>query len=151
MISLSNSEYYILKCPVCDVDITKVIEQPSREVICPNCKRVLDLYSIFGYNMWLSEIGKTTKVNKKPIKDVVYDETDIEYDSDDYEYDEETIIEDYLNNSHLFQKRPEALHKLLLFNANTCLMQLKYLMKVGFTRKESIEIIKKLIEQSFLL
>lgn len=153
---MSKEEYYILKCPYCDTDITKIMEYPSNIVICPKCERELNLYSVFGYNMWLSENGRTTKVNKKPIKDVinnVENEDDLEftYDEDDYDYNEDKIAEEYINISNLIQKRPETLHEMIAFNADICLMQYRYLIKVGFNRQEAIELIKKLIEQSFLL
>lgn len=155
---MSKEEYYILKCPVCDENITKVMEFPDSEIICPNCKRVLNLYTIFGYNMWLSENGKSTKVCEKPIKDVASNVKDVSKysseftcDEDDYEFDEEEIAKEYIDYSNLIQKRPETLHEILSFNADICLMQYRYLIKVGFTRPEAVEIIKKLIEQNFLL
>lgn len=150
---MSKEKYYILKCPICDKDITEVMEYPNNEVYCPHCDKKLNLYSVFGYNMWLSENGKATKVNKKPIKDVInntqYDE--FTYDNDDYDFDEEVIRDEFINSCSLIQKRPEVLHEIASFNADMCLMQYRYLIKVGFTRFEALEIILKLIEQSFLL
>lgn len=154
---MSEDKYYILKCPFCDGDITSVMERPSTIVECPNCERDINLYSVFGYNMWLSEQGKSYKVDTKPIRDVNIDsqeESDyIEfgYDSDDYGWDEDKIAEDYLKQCNLMQKRPQAIHELLAFNADVCTMQYRYLTKMGFSREEAIEIIKKLIEQDFML
>lgn len=165
-----KDEYYILKCPFCDKDITKVLEKPSTQVICPNCGKDINLYSVFGYNMWLAEKGKILKVNKRPLKDVntvrqsnnnvVKEEWEDDngdkhirftFASDDYDFDEEAIAEDYYNQSELMQKRPKALDELLMSNSDICVMQYRYLINAGFTRPEAIEIIKKLIEQGFIL
>lgn len=154
---MSEDKYYILKCPFCDDDITSVMERPNITVACPSCERDINLYSVFGYNMWLSEQGKSYKVDTKPIKDVNIDSQEendyIEfgYDSDDYEWDDDKIAEDYLKRSNLMQKRPQAIHELLSFNADVCTMQYRYLTNMGFSREEAIEIIKKLIEQDFIL
>lgn len=158
---MAADKYYILKCPFCDNDITSVMEKPSCAVECPCCERDINLYSVFGYNMWLSEQGKSNKVDIKPIKDVNIgttkereengDTIEFEYDSDEYDWDDDEIAEDYLKRSNLMQKRPQAIHELLAFNADICTMQYRYLEKMGFTRGEAIEIIKKLIEQDFIL
>lgn len=148
---MSKEEYYILKCPVCDENITKVMEFPDNEIICPSCKRVLSLYTVFGYNMWLSENGKSEKVNKKPIKDVIareeLNEDYAEYENDDEEEDDEHYIE----NEELIKKHPRVIHEMLSFNADLCLIQHNYLTRLGFTREEAVEIVKKLIEQGFIL
>lgn len=162
---MADGEYYILKCPYCDDNITKVMETITDNIVtCPHCDKELNLYSVFGYNMWLAENNKTKKVKRKPIKDVksnrnrakeYYDEdnmvVEFNFDADDYEFNEEAIAEDYINHSHLMQRRPKALEEILSFNADICTMQYRYLLKMGFTRPEAIELIKKLIEQSFLL
>lgn len=152
---MSDGEYYILKCPYCDKNITKVLEYPHSIVHCPECDRELYLYSVFGYNMWLSEQGKSKKVKRRPIRDVKqYEHTDyidMSYDEDGYDFDEEQIMEQYINSSSLMQKRPEALHELLSFNTDVCLMQFRYLTRVGFTREEAIELIKELIKTDFIL
>lgn len=155
-----KEEYYILKCPFCDEDITQVMECPDAFVTCPSCERDLNLYTVFGYNMWLAEQGKIKRVDTRPIKDVNIDRQQDEdkysymeftYDGDDYDFDEESIAEEYLKSSNLMQKRPQAVHEILAFNADICTMQYRYLTKMGFTRIEAIEIIKKLIEQDFIL
>ena len=158
---MSDSEYYVLKCPYCDENITSIIENPKSWFRCIHCDKELSLYSVFGYNMWLAENNRCKKVKRKPIKDVISSskaeirpkEISIEFhfDEDNYEYDEEAIKEDYLRQSSLMQKRPMAMHEILSFNADICSMQLAYLMKLGFTREESIELIKKLIDQDFIL
>lgn len=147
-----KSEYYILKCPVCDKDITKVMEMPNAEIVCPNCKRVLNLYTVFGYNMWLAENGNAEKVNKRPITisdkqetnqvlDVCIDE-DIEDDNIDYsEFNFDSITD---NN-------PSNLQILLSQNADICAMQYNYLIKKGFTRLEAVDMVLKLIEHGFIL
>lgn len=157
---MADKEYYILKCPYCDKDITSVMNLPDNVVTCPSCNKDLNLYSVFGYNMWLVEQGNIEKVHKKPIEDVNIDiqeneETEdyieIHFDGEDFEFDEEHIAEEYLKSSNLMQKRPRAIHELLSFNADICTLQYRYLTKMGFSRAESIEIIKKLIEQNFIL
>lgn len=148
--------YYVLKCPVCDKDITKVMEIPDTKIVCPNCKKVLSLYTIFGYNMWLSENGKSFKTDKKPVKDVIIDEEPKDtYDGFSYEeykeYDEDEEAERYLENGELLKKHPRVIHEILSFNADLCLMQHNYLTRLGFTRCEANDILKKLIEQGFIL
>lgn len=154
---MADGEYYILKCPYCDSDITEFLEEPYTYNTCPYCGKDNNIYSVFGYNMWLAENNKAEKVNKKPIKDVIdtrarqQSEIDFEYEDEMYDFDEEKIANDYINQSVLMQKRPEAIHELLSFNADVCTMQYRYLIRMGFTRNEAIEIIKKLIEQDFIL
>lgn len=166
---MADGEYYVLKCPYCDEDITKVMENPYTVVVCPNCNRRLNLYSVFGYNMWLSEQGKTKKVNERPIEDVNNNvqqskvkteewEDDngnrhikFTFASDDYDFDEDAIAEDYLEQSELRQRRPTSLDEMLMFNSDICVMQYRYLTKAGFSRQEAIDILKKLIEQGFIL
>ncbi len=154
---MGKAEYYIMKCPYCDEDITSVLENPSSLVICPNCNRLLHLYSVFGYNMWLSENDRIYKVDKKPIKDVTVNDTHKEdtYDGFRYkeyvEYDEDKEAEDYLEQGELSKRHPRVVHEMLSFNADLCLIQHNYLTRLGFTREEALRIVEKLIEQGFIL
>lgn len=154
--SEDKQEYYVLKCPYCDGNITKVMERPNSIVICPNCNKELNLYTIFGYNMWLSENGKSKKVGRRPIKDIKKDrKTKIEekynFELDEESYDNSEIFEECINQSVLMNKEFKNLKEILAFNADVCVMQYIYLLQDGFTRPEAIEIIGKLIDQNFLL
>lgn len=153
---MSEAEYYVMKCPFCDNDITSALETPHSIIHCPHCDKLLHLYSVFGYNMWLSENGKTKKVNKKPVKDVIIEEEPKgTYDGFSYmeyeEYDEDEEAERCLENGELLKKHPKVIHEILSFNADLCLMQHNYLTRLGFTRDEASEIVMKLIEQGFIL
>lgn len=151
---MGESEYYVMKCPFCDSNITEALETPHSIIHCPNCNKLLHLYSVFGYNMWLSENGKSSKVNKKPVKDVIIkEELNEDYDRANYtEYDdEEEDDEHYIENGELMKKHPRVIHEMLSFNADLCLIQHNYLTRLGFTREEAVEIVKKLIEQGFIL
>lgn len=145
-----KSHYYILNCPLCDKNITKVMEDlHSNTVVCPYCNKSLNLYTVFGYNMWLSENGKSKKVSKRPIRIVSrsdikeQDELDVEYE---YEYENNS---DYLDK--LLQMNSDKINTLLNHNTKVICAQYNMLINSGFTRPEAVGFIECMIKGGFIL
>lgn len=145
----SKSEYYILTCPYCDKNITKVMENiTGNTVICPSCQKELNLYTVFGYNMWLVENGNFKKVTKKPIRTITK-----QVETENFVLDEDYIDDELeeINFDSITDNSPTNLQILLSQNADICTTQYNYLIKKGFTRLEAIDIVLKLIEHGFIL
>ncbi|WP_304393312.1 hypothetical protein [uncultured Clostridium sp.] len=145
----NKSEYYILTCPYCDKNITKVMENiTGNTVVCPSCQKELNLYTVFGYNMWLVEKGNFKKVTKKPIK-TIKNQVEVENFVLDEDYIDDELEE--INFDSISDNSPTNLQILLSQNADICTTQYNYLIKKGFTRLEAIDIVLKLIEHGFIL
>lgn len=159
-----SNEYYILKCPFCDDDITSVMESPDAKVTCPKCNKELNLYTVFGYNMWLVENNKITKVSKRPIKDIkIKNKNYGNIKTEEWEdgnsrhikfiVSSDEDVDDYKETDNFEESdgEPKTYEDLLLFNAAICHKQYDFLVQAGFKEKDALDMVKKLIDQGFIL
>lgn len=162
-----NKKYYGIKCPYCD----KLINTLSSNK-CPNCGHELSTYQLFTYNMWLAENDKITKVDEKPntfdkyikkespnrLKDIIeeinktvgdkIDKISVIKIPDDFEDQKEYSDEDFKSKS----ENPfyQVIHKNASETAAICYIQYYYLRVSGFSDKQAMHVLDKLIENDII-
>lgn len=150
----SENTYYEVKCPVCDFKITSKINNilKYKYIECPSCKKKIQLYSLIGYNMWLAEQGKAEKTDKSPVDNQDIEETTT---TDTFIKNIQTILNGGLDDIEEDEDEETGINFELVdhvaFNrAAICNIHFTNLMKNGFSKKESIDLLKQLMDSGYL-
>lgn len=163
-----EGKYYELKCPYCESVITNNVKgiqtfEGHSYFVCSSCKKRISLYQILSYNMWLAENHKVTKVSEKPIlfednKNYFSKIMDIKEQLENSIKDENFItINPYI--SFIFEQEDEDDEEMDFGEdssnaervANICYNQYIHLLAAGFSRSDSISILKALINNDNII